>query len=118
MFAVDLSLMAVDVDGSLANPVMRIAVIAWGIALAAPLVVVFRYTAAKWQRIGAVLAVLVSGTILSPFANRAIAILAYRMVASNPGVSVGFFGGPTIRASPFVALAVTGCVTLYMGRRK
>jgi hypothetical protein len=66
----EFTLMAVDVDGSLANPVMQISVLLCGIALAAPLIVAFRYATLLWQRIGAILATVVGGAIISPFINR------------------------------------------------
>src|SRR5436305_3604182 len=100
----EFTLMALDVDGSLANPVMQIAVIVCGIALAIPLIMVFRYATSRWQRIGAVLATVVAGAVTSPFANRAIAIFIYQIM-SKPGVSVGFFDGPPPWASPLLALA-------------
>jgi len=112
----ELTLMSIDVDGSLANPVMRIAVLAWGFALAVPLVVVFRYTTSQWQRISAILATVVAGAVMSPFANRGIALLIYQ-INSKPGVGVGLFGGPPPWASPFVALALAGSVALCMGRQ-
>lgn len=110
----DFTLMAVDVDGSLANPIVQIAVLTWGIAIAILLIIIFRYTELRWQRIAVAAGALMGGTLLSPFANRGIAMFAYQML-SRPGVTVGFFGGPPVWASPLVAMAVTGACTLVIG---
>jgi hypothetical protein len=113
--AEDFSLIAVDVDGSLANPVMRWAVILWGIAVAVTLIVIYRNKTSRLYRLTAASAILVGATLVSPFANRGIAMAVYQ-ITSKPGVMVGFFGGPPPWASPLVGLALFGAVALVMGR--
>jgi len=111
------SLIAVDVDGTLASPIMRISVCAWGVALAAILIAIHRYEGPWWRRAAASMAVLAAGSAMSPFMNRAGAAFIHRLLLSKPGAGIGFFGGPPWLASPFVALAITGAAALLMDRR-
>ena len=104
----DFSLIAIDVDGSLANPVMQAAVIVYAVALATPLVVIFARLSSTRDRLLGTLVVLGLGCVTSPLANRVIGMLIYQII-SKPGVSVGFFGSPPFFASPILAVAI-GCV--------
>jgi hypothetical protein len=111
----DMPLIAVDVDGTLANPMVQLAVVAWGLVLAAPLLLAYLRLPSRGARVVASLCVLGFGCIWSPIATRAIVTLMYQ-IKSKPGTWVGFFGGPPFFASPLVAVTTLALVALVMGR--
>src|SRR5437660_1114440 len=104
----DFSLIAVDVDGSLANPIMQAAIVVWAVALATPLLVIFARVSSMRDRFIGTLLLFAVGCVTSPVANRLIAMFIYQII-SKPGVSVGFFGSPPFFASPILAVVV-GCL--------
>ena len=108
-------MIAVDVDGTLANPMVQLAVLAWGLVLAAPLLLAYLKLPSLWSRVIAGLCVLGFGCIWSPVANRAIVTLMYQLT-SKPGTSTGFVGGPPFFASPLVAITALALVALVKGR--
>jgi hypothetical protein len=111
----EFSLANIDVDGSLANPVIRVAVAIWAVILAVPLIVMLRRVTTARDRLICVAAVFAFGCVTSPLANRALGVLIYQVI-TKPGVSVGFFGGPPFFASPLAAVAIAG-VAAYAIRR-
>ena len=111
----DMSIMAVDVDGSLANPVMRTAVVIWGVVLGAFLTIGFCYIRERWSRVLCAVVVGVVGCAFSPVVHRSIAILIYQ-ATTRPGVRVGFFGGPPFWVSPVLAFATAGVAAMLVGR--
>lgn len=113
----DFSLIAVDVDGSLANPAMRVSVGIWAAILAVPMVFALLRARSKSGRSAVIFSVFLLGCVTSPFANRLIGMLIYQLI-SRPGTSVGLFGGPPFFASPIVALAIAGTAALIRRSRK
>jgi len=113
----DMSVMAVDVDGSLSNPIMFAATIIFAIVLATYLTSAFCFINKRWVRVIATGLIAVIGCIVSPFANRFLALLLYRLT-TNRGGSVGFFGSPPYGFSPLLAFAAAGVSTLAIGRQQ
>lgn len=111
----DLSLTAIDVDGSFANPVVQFAVYAWALVLAAALMFAFFWIRSRWPLIVAGVVISAFGCLSSPFANRFIGVVFYR-VTSKPGVNVGFIGGPPFWLSTVFAFAITGAIAVVIGR--
>ena len=93
MTQMDLSLIAVDVDGSFANPVMRASVFIWAAILGALLIAVIVLLVSRRRRITCGIVVALFGCISSPFVNRLVGMWLYQLTA-KPGVSVGIMGGP------------------------
>jgi hypothetical protein len=105
--SVEMSLIAVDVDGTLANPVMALAVVLWAVILAVPLTRVgIRSSWTIRVRLVSMTAIVLSSCLITPFINRAMAMAIYVLI-TKPGVSVGFFGGPPFFASPVLAFVLT-----------
>jgi len=111
----DMSLIAVDVDGSFANPIMKVAVFTWSAVLTTCLTIAFLRVRRRGSRAVTTLTIAVLGCVSSPFANRGVAILIYQ-ATSKPGVIVGFFGGPPFWLSTLFAFAATGVIALLIGR--
>jgi hypothetical protein len=107
------SLIALDVDGSLANPIMRMAVICWAAAFAAAMAFSLRLIRYGWARVGVSIAFLAASYVGSLHATRAIAMLIYATF-SRPGVSVGIMGSPPMFVSPVMTLALLGLAAVVM----
>lgn len=100
----NITLVSIDLDGSLADPVMRIAVVLWALVLAVPSVVVFARVASARHRVFAVVVAFALGCITSAAATRVIATLIYNVMLTNAGVSVGLFGGPMLPSAVLAAV--------------
>lgn len=111
------SLAAIDVDGSLVNPVMRVAVLICAFLLAVPVVLVFRRAWPKRARLAGIIVIFAAGCALSPVANRIAAMSIYQVI-TGPGVSVGFFGGPPFFASPLLAVAMGSLAAFVLRLRQ
>jgi hypothetical protein len=111
----DMSIIALDVDGSFSNPVMQVAVLIWAAVLACVLTFAFLRVGTRWQRVGLAVLVAAFGCLSSPYANRMIGMLIYAGTA-NSSASVGIIGGPPFWLSTFFAFAFTGAATVVVGR--
>ena len=107
--------MSIDVEGSLANPVMRTAVAIWALVLAVPIAFALLSRASGRAKFATLFFILFFGCISSPVVNRAIGMVIYQII-TEPGVAVGFFGGPPFFASPVVALLLAGVAAVAIRR--
>lgn len=112
----DFSVLVVDVDGSLANPIMRAAVLIWAVVLAIPSFFVVAKSWAPRIRIGGSLLIFAFGCLSSPDANRALGMLLYHFM-SRPGVVVGIIGGPPFFVSPTLGVGLGWLLGLWLRRR-
>jgi len=112
----DLSLAAVDFDGTLGNPVVRVAVTIWAAVLGILLIVVFTYVRRAWQRLFLTFLILAIGYGFSRIACLGLAASYYEATAKKP-IGVGFFGGPPPWVAPLLALSLAGFAALVLGRR-
>lgn len=114
----DMTLIAVDVDGSLANPVMQVVVAVWSLLLTVAVVGVLRASIPGKMRAGIVAAVAVFGFLAGPLFCRLAGMLMYSLF-SKPGRSVGFFGGPPPLVAPAAAVLVGSLVhAVLISRRR
>lgn len=100
-----------EVDGTLANPVIRIAVAVWSIVLML-VSARFAYLRSRGRKRFPVLATLLY--LATPVAQRLIGLALYRM--DDPDIiSVGFWGFPPLWVAP--AMGIAAAVVTFVARR-
>ena len=108
--------MVADFDGSLRNPAILIGVVTWALMLSVLAVIAVAAFQSR-PRIALLLGALaVAGGTVTEQAQRFLAQLVIR--SSNPGLVVGFFGGPPAWLAPTAAavVAILVAIALYVRR--
>ena len=120
----DFSLMTLEVDGTLRNPIVVIVLTLWSIALSL-MAVLLALRASRVRQSGAtrmrgalpLLGILVTGYLLTRPVVTLIGTMIYRL--RNPTiVSVGFWYGPPSWIAPLVAGALYAATLLILKRRR